>query len=200
MRQTLPSLHWILLLPGLGLFPAGCDELLGSQVCTEAGCYSEARVLVTRPGVWADGDYTLEVRLDAQVHVCSFTLPIPGKLPHELRLGGEPFGCTPELPAAFVSPSAALLPTPDQAQSCLATMDAGTQAPLASCPPLDRRYHIELRTSSTPDELDLRLALGDTVLLEQTAAMQYTRIEPNGPECGPVCYQGRLDYDVAEPD
>jgi hypothetical protein len=200
MRPTLPFLRLIFLLPGLGLIPAGCDELLGSQTCTDVGCGSETEVVITRPGVWANGDYVLEVRLDDQVHVCSFTLPISGKLPHELRLSGEPFDCAPELPPNYRSHAAALYPTPDETQSCSLTMDAGLPPPLASCPPLDARYHIELRIAVAPDELGLRLTLGDTVLLEQTAAMQYRRLEPNGPECGPVCYQGVVEYTVTEPE
>ena len=121
MRQTLLFLRLTLLLPGLGLLTAGCDELLGSKTCTDVWCGSEAGVVITRPGVWANGAYTLEVRLDGQVHVCSFTLPISGKLPHELQLSGEPFDCAPELPATYRPYAAALYPTPDETQSCLAS-------------------------------------------------------------------------------
>jgi hypothetical protein len=200
MHQVPPFLRACFLLPGLGLITAGCDELLGSKTCTDVWCGSEAGVVLTRPGVWANGDYTLEVRLDGQVHVCSFSLPISGKLPHELRLSGEPFDCAPELPSSYRPSAAALYPTPDETQSCRATMDAGLQPPLASCPPLDARYHIELNIAAAPDELGVRLALGDTVLFEQSAAIQYRRFEPNGPECGPVCYQAEVEYTVPEPE
>jgi hypothetical protein len=199
--RSAPSLLLLSTLTWLAFVPLGCDELFEPQTCTDAGCVSETAVMLTRPGgAWADGDYTLQVRLDDQVHQCAFTLPIPGKLAHELRLGGEPFDCTPELPMRYQTLGAVLYPTPDEAQSCLATMDAGPQPPLASCPPLDGRYGIGIETSATPGELGLTLAFGDRVLFEQSVAVQYTKVEPNGPECGPLCYQARLEYRIPEPE
>src|SRR5690606_22489795 len=127
-----------------------------------------------RPGVvWASGDYALDVRLDGSGHACSFTLPIPGKLAEELQ-ASEPVRCTPELPAHFSS-AVTLHPTPDPSDSCGA---GDAAAPLATCLPLEGRYHLEVRTSATPDELGVRLAFGERVLLEQRATVQHTRLQP----------------------
>lgn len=179
---------------------AGCDELLGVSYCHDAACIDETAVMVERPGVvWADGDYTLEIGLDGTRYECPFFLPLP-KLPHELQLNGEPFRCTPELPNLGVGKGTALYPKPDVAPSCLSTRDAGAQPPIASCPPLDGQYHLEIHTSETPAELELRLKHGDVVLLERREAVQYTKTAPNGPECGPVCSHAQLEYRVVEPD
>ena len=174
----------------------GCDD--AARSCADVLCIDETALSIERPeSVWADGDYLLEVRLE-QLHECRFTLPIPGKLPHELRLAGEPLDCTPALPALGISQSVALYPTPDSTQSCRSA-DAGLEPPLASCPPLDGRYHIEIHTSATPDELGVRLTSGDAVLLDETTRVDYQVLEPAGSGCG-ECSKAQLSYRVSPPD
>jgi hypothetical protein len=175
----------------------GCDELIDSKACGDVGCFGETAVVIDRPdAVWADGDYTFDIRLGGEQHRCAFTLPIPGKLPHELQLRGEPVECTPALPGANYPAVVALHPTPDFSGVC-PRPDGGP--PLASCPPLDGRYHIEIHTTATPEELELRLAFGDAVLFEQTTNVEYVTLSPNGPGCAPVCYSAQLGYEIAEP-
>jgi hypothetical protein len=176
------------------LLTAGCEP---TQSCHDVYCSSETELVIDRPGAaWADGRYTLDVRLGARESRCSFTLPIPGKLPHELQLRGEPFGCDPALPEHHLGPLAALYPTPNPSTVC-PQPDGGP--PLASCPPLAGRYHIEIHTSATGDDLELRLESGGRVLLEQSTAVEYATSEPNGPECGPTCSLAALTFQITEP-
>jgi hypothetical protein len=94
-----------------------------------------------------------------------------------------------------------MYPAPDLSLSCRAS-DAGSQPPFPfpSCPPLDGRYRIEMHTAAVPEQIELRLTLGGAVLLEQSEAVQYSKLEPNGPECGPICYRAQLDYAIASPE
>jgi hypothetical protein len=172
----------------------GCEP---ERTCHDVYCSSETTLVLERPGAaWADGQYTLDVRLGAQQSRCSFTLPIAGKLPHELQLGGEPFDCAPGLPEHPLEPLAALYPTPDPSPVC-PEPDGGP--PLASCPPLAGRYHIEIHTSATGDDLELRLESGGAVLLAQSSAVEYATIQPNGPECGPTCSLATVTVQISEP-
>ena len=187
LRARLPLL-------ALPLAAAGCEP---TQECSDVYCSSETALLIDKPqSAWADGRYTLDLRLGDRETRCSFTLPIPGKLPHELQLRGEPFDCTPALPAHHLGPLAALHPAPNRSPVC-PQPDGGP--PLASCPPLAGRYHIEIHTSATGDELGLRLESGGTVLLQQSTAVDYTTSEPNGPECGPTCSVATLTFRITEP-
>lgn len=183
------------MLPLLALpLAAGCEP---TRECSSAFCSSETALVIQRPGVaWADGQYTLDISLGGLESRCTFTLPIPGKLPHELQLRGEPFDCEPALPEQEFRPLAALHPTPDPSASC-PQLDGGP--PLASCPPLAGRYHIEIHTSATGGHLELRLESGGTVLLDHSAAVENTTIEPNGPECGPTCDLAAVTLQISEP-
>ncbi|HTV21053.1 MAG TPA: hypothetical protein VMG12_20350 [Polyangiaceae bacterium] len=180
----------------VGLFGAGCDD---TRSCSDILCIDETALVIERPdGVWADGDYVLELRLDQQRYECAFTLPIAGKLPHELQLAGEPIDCTPALPARGISRPVALYPTPDESESC-GGVDSGQQPPAASCPPLAGRYHIEVHTSATSDELGVRLTSGARVLLDRTTTVDYRVSEPAGAGCG-ECSSAQLSYSIDEPD
>jgi hypothetical protein len=187
LRSELPLL-------ALPLAAAGCEP---TRECTDVYCSSETALVIERPGAaWADGQYTLDIRLGERESRCTFTLPIPGKLPHELQLRGEPCDCAPPLPEHHLGPLAALHPTPDPSASC-PQPDGGP--PLASCPPLAGRYHIEIHTSATGDNLELRLESGGTVLLDHAAPVEYATSEPNGPQCGPTCHLAALTFQITEP-
>jgi hypothetical protein len=178
----------------LPLATVGCEP---PDTCPGVYCSSETTLVIERRGAaWSDGRYTLDVRLGERESRCSFTLPIPGKLPHELSLRGEPFDCAPALPEHHLAPLAALYPTPDPSPVC-PQPDAGP--PLASCPPLAGHYHIEIHTSATGDDLELRLESGGTLLLEQSTTVEYTTNEPNGPGCGPTCSLATLTFPITEP-
>jgi hypothetical protein len=187
LRAKLP-----LLVPSLAA--VGCEP---PQTCADVYCSSETALLIDKPqAAWADGQYTLDLRLGERESRCSFILPIPGKLPHELQLRGEPFDCEPALPAHHLWPLAALYPAPNRSPVC-PQPDGGP--PLASCPPLAGRYHIEIHTSATGDDLEVRLESGGAVLLEQSRAVDYTTNEPNGPGCGPTCSVATLAFQITEP-
>jgi hypothetical protein len=97
-----------------------------------------------------------------------------------------PISCAPELPdlpGAIAQRSAVsfrqLIGGPD---GCGQT-DASPECDV-------RAYRIDIEADAVAEDVDIRLAIGDTVLLDRSASFEYRTLQPNGPECGPTCRSG----------
>lgn len=157
---------------------AACED---SQECTAAGCIDRAHVSILGPAAaWADGDYRLDIDL-ARQHRCDFVLPVPGGVTVQAPIEGVPISCTPALEAGFDSRAVVLFPEIARQTdgSCSMTADAG------GCDVVT--YRIDIDTDGSAESVEVRLAAGSTVLIEQASPFDYQTVQPNGPECGPTC-------------
>lgn len=177
-----------LLLTGV-ITAAGCDELLGTHACTDVGCFDSAVVEVQRQGVWADGAYSLDVTVDGRQYRCRFELG-PRRADRETT---PVIDCAPSLPPAPLGQWPTIEPVGllEADGECTPAADGGL-AP--SC--RRRRYRIAIPLDPSVQEVALRLAFAETVLLEQTHRLEYEKHQPNGPDCSPTCRNARLQLEV----
>jgi hypothetical protein len=170
---------------------AACDD---DEECTAAGCIDRAQVTILGPpAAWVDGDYSLEVGL-AQQHRCDFVLPVPGGVSVQAPIEGVPISCTPALTGGFDPRGVVLFPEISQQPdgSCVMTPDAGVGCDVAT-------YRIDIDTDDSSERVEVRLAVGSTLLLEQASTFDYQTVEPNGPECGPTCRYADLRMVIPTP-
>lgn len=170
----------------------GCE--LVTRSCTDVYCEDSLALSIDGPpSAWASGPHTLDLQLDRS-HRCLFELPVT------LAAGDSlPLACTPELTSPF-GPAATLHHRPPPEAPCPAPgagdpSNAGDAGGLGDaghegCAP---RYRIEVRASAAPTRVTVRLAAGDTPLLDHTSNPTYSRLQPNGPECGPTCRNATLE-------
>jgi hypothetical protein len=174
----------------------GCDDWFEEPGCTLIGCTNGASLTVARVAAWADGQYTLDVQVDALQHSCLFTLPLPpGARPNEISLREQQLDCTPPLPVQNPFGSAAVYrvnaPTP---RECPTGTDAGAGQSCSS-----DRYRLSIGIEGAPAEIGLRLSVADTVLLDERRTLEYQTSYPNGPDCGGPCRTASLTFNVEEP-
>lgn len=165
MRAFLP----LLLFVPVAVLTA-CDE------CSTEGCTDYARVLmVPTGGIWVDGDYSLEVEFDDAAYSCTFTTP--DDAPDETG-AWKPIDCTPTLDA-FLVPFVRCDPN-------------NGMSSIENCSPQPQpgQYYVQASTPGTPKTLRVVLTRGDETVSEATfTPLQYSTVQPNGPECGPTCRQ-----------
>jgi len=149
-------------------------------------------VIVDGPrDAWVGGQYTLDVSFARQYH-CTFELSAEGPPP----VAGVPFTCTPELPTSpggFVS-SVHPIYDWDSGMPCAVGSDSGE---FPSCP--FGGYRIHLLSDPSAERVEVRLAVGGVVLLEQASPLEYETFQPNGPECGPTCRSASVRMNLAVP-
>lgn len=149
---------------------------------------SLAVVIDGAAGAWANGSYTLDMQL-ARTHRCVFELP--GALAANESVA---LACTPELASSFGAGATLLRLGPSEAGPCPAP-DSGDSGDSAC----SARYRIEVRTSAAPTDVAVRLAAGNTPLLDQTRSPAYAILQPNGPECGPTCRNATIELTLSPP-
>jgi hypothetical protein len=146
---------------------AACSSGDGDRECSLIGCSSGA-VLRIHTGLVADGNYSLRLVFDDTEHECP--LSAPDSLPTHVDRGRE-LKCTPEIPRSWTGPSI-IAETSCEDESCERTLDG---------------YRFELTTPGTPTNIRVSLERDGEVLFEEAQSVEYRRIEPNGPGCGPIC-------------
>lgn len=170
---------------------SSCEE---DGSCTAAGCIDRAHVsILGPPAVWVDGNYVLDLGL-AQQHSCTFVLPVPGGVNVQAPIEGVAVSCTPALEGAFDRRAVVLYPEISQQPdgSCSMTADAGPGCDVVT-------YRIDIDTDDSAERVEVRLAVGGTVLLEQASPFDYQTVQPNGPECGPICRGADVRMVIAAP-
>lgn len=161
--------------------------------CTAAGCLDRARVDIQGPPeVWVDGNYTLDIEL-ARQHACNFVLPVPGGLNEQAPFQGVPISCTPALEGSFDPRAVVLYPQIPQEPD-------GTCVMAADAPGCEvTTYRIAIDTDGSAERVEVRLTVDGTVLLEQSSPFDYQTVQPNGPECGPICRNADVQMVIAAP-
>ena len=167
---------------GLAALP-GCGE--ETLTCTGASCEDRAAVEITGPAdAWVAGPYTLDVRLTGEHH-CTFAMPARVLVPGT----SVPLECAPSLGTVGLSP----VYQSQAVTACLPRSDAG--AP--SCPAQSYRIAI-VRTDASANRVEIRLARGGDVLLDEARPFDYEVLQPNGPECGPTCRLATVPFTLPE--
>ena len=169
-----------------GLLNVGCDDL---HSCTDVGCgLTSAVVNVRRRAFWADGEYTLDVVVDGRQRRCRFALGPRGAT--------SAVDCTPSLSSAPFGERVTIVPEglPVTDDACPSGADGGRPPPCER-----RRYRVSVELETAAEQVALRLAFGEAVLLEQTSRLDYEEHQPNGPDCSPTCRQALLELEVPEP-
>jgi hypothetical protein len=149
----------------LAAWLAACSS--GDRLCSLIGCSSGA-VLRIHTGLFTDGDYSLRLAFDDTEYECP--LSDPDALPTRVDWGRE-LKCTPEIPRAWTGPHIVGETSCDH-ETCERTLDG---------------YLFELTTPGTPTQIRVSLERDGQVLFERAQSVEYHRIEPNGPGCGPTC-------------
>jgi hypothetical protein len=140
------------------------------KACTEIGCIDQfSATLATADGALPSGTQTLTVTADGTTVTCSFSLP--------LATGA---GSVPSCPSALQLQIR-------QASTCMTT-DDGT-AKTRSCTPVAGQFSEVLTLVGTPAMVHVTQTSADATLVDQTVTPTYTKTQPNGPGCDPICSQ-----------
>jgi len=143
----------------------------GAHACTEIGCVDQFTATLARAdGTLPAGAQTVTVTADGATATCSFTLP-----------PASPGGGSVDCPSGF---QLFVLP----AQSCTSTNDGSVET--QTCTPVAGRFSEQLTILGTPATVHVMQMSNGTTLLDQTLAPPYTKTQPNGPGCDPICSQG----------
>jgi hypothetical protein len=145
-----------------------CIDL--GQSCTIMGCMDQAR-LTFRPagGAWTAGSYDLSVTVDGVERRCAFSVPEVLPAPRNGRSL-----CEPALPLYI--------------QSEVTCTEQ-------SCTPIPDRYSASLTLEGTPSVLAVVIERDGEVILDETPALEYRSLRPNGPDCDPLCRQASADLE-----
>ena len=171
---TTRFLRWVLL--ALTVSSAQC----ATKVCTLAGCGEGiSATLRTADGKWASGSYELNLRADGTPGTC--TLRLPEQLPQG-----------PGIPLYPCGPQTTVMVTTDK--KCAFGCDG--QACGQQCMWLRGQFVIEVMMYATPSRLEVVLSRDGEQLVAQEVRPAYEESTPNGPECGPVCRQAKVDVAV----
>jgi hypothetical protein len=165
-----------LILGVVWLGSGSCVEF--GKSCTEIGCGDQAR-LTLRPkgGEWLPGAYEMSVTVDGVERRCAFS--VPADLP-EPRTGRSL--CEPELPL-YIQPET----------TCTEYRDGNSIS--QSCTPIPERYSASFTLDGTPPALAIVVERDGAVILEQTPALEYRSLRPNGPDCDPLCRQASAELE-----
>jgi hypothetical protein len=157
---------------------AGCSPA-GSS-CGDKTCMDGATVdLVSPTGGWKAGTYELTLLVDGNSSSCA--LKVPAKPSPTAILAGA---CTATLTFDLAP----------QAQ-CLA--DAGdVDASPSDCASTAGALKQVLWLPGMPAMVVLTLARDGNMLVQQTIALTYADMHPNGPSCGPTCQETGAVVDV----
>lgn len=154
----------------LGACPSSSAE--EPIACTEIGCNDGVGLTVdAAPNAWLPGDYTVEVLADRASHTCSGTVPTS-----EQRIESVTFECDGN------SVRAALIRTEDCGPEHKATVErvvCGT---------------LELEVHGTPSSVHLQVRFDGQTVLSETSEPQYRKLQPNGPECEPICERSSAEW------
>src|SRR6478752_6247989 len=140
----------------------GCDA---NSDCTEIGCTSRVSVSAAPgSGIWQAGNYGLDVSLDGEAVHCEFLLP--DALPAEGL--DSLIDCGDVVRASFVSRD-------DCSGGCSLTDE----------------YDLQLLFFKLPEKVDVKLTRDGESVLDESRAIEYHEVFPNGPECGGTCQQAK---------
>ena len=147
---------------------ASCDA--GSS-CTDIAC-ADGLTVVTAPasGIWQAGDYEVEITHDGVTENCSFSLPddLPTADSITLVDCGKPI-------------HANLYARPDCTDTCTLT----------------NQFEFDFYFNSKPESLSVKMTRDGEVVLDEQPTIEYSDVFPNGPECGALCQQARVNLTVA---
>jgi hypothetical protein len=157
-----------------GCSPAGSG-------CTDKGCTDGATIdLVTPAGGWAPGTYELTLLVDGQSASCALKVPaMPSTGP--LVTGS----CTSTI-GLTLAPEA----------QC--TGDASVDAAWSTdCAASAGAFQQVLTLPGMPATVVLTMVRDGNMLVQQTIALTYADVHPNGPSCGPTCHEATAVMVVA---
>jgi hypothetical protein len=127
---------------------------------------------VTPGGGWAPGTYELALLVDGQSASCALKVPaMPSTGP--LVTGS----CTSTI-GLTLAPEA----------QCTGDASDDT-APGTNCAPNPGAFQQVLTLPGMPATVVLTLTRDGNMLVQQTIALTYADVHPNGPTCGPTCHE-----------
>jgi hypothetical protein len=168
---------------GLGLallWGSACSALSFTEqhVCTLIGCGDGVSISL-RPtdGFWPDGDYTFALVVDGQTQSCIAN--VPKDLPQNGNIAE--FACSPKDRSVYWT----------QDTSCQEQRDGNSVS--QTCALIPNRFTANTNVSGTPAVFSVSLERDGVELIGQTVSPTYKESRPNGPECGPVCRQAKVE-------
>jgi hypothetical protein len=157
--------------------------VIPSHSCNLVGCGNTATItLRTASGPWTAGTYTIELSVDGTPGTCTLSIPDPpASAQGTCSSARNVFGLFPL--------------SLDQESRCV-TLTQGN-ATGQSCTPIPAQFHLSLELSGTPAQVGLTVSRDGSPLANETVALQYQTVRPNGPDCEPSCHQASADLSIA---
>jgi hypothetical protein len=145
--------------------------------CTLIGCDDGVHVVV-RPADqgWAAGNYTVEISTGKDSHKCTAALPNPSPWTFE----STTFQCDRSSLRVFLR----------RADGCDDEHDGGAAG--ITCGSL------ELEIPGTPSSLHVRIDRSGETVLDESWRPKYRELQPNGPDCGPICRRSSTEATLSE--
>jgi hypothetical protein len=161
-----------------GLAASGCAPA-GSS-CGDKTCSDGATLdFVTPSGGWKPGTYELTLLVDGDSSSCALKVPA---MPS---------------PTATVAGACTATMTFDLAPQAQCLADAGdADASTADCAATAGALQQVLTLPGMPLTVVLTLTRDGNMLVQQTIALTYADVHPNGPSCGPTCREAGAVVDV----
>jgi hypothetical protein len=159
-----------------GLAAAGCapaGSSCGDKTCTDGATLD----FVTPSGGWAPGTYELTLLVDGESASCALKVPAPPS-----PMGMVTGSCTSSI-GLTLSPQAQC--TADASADASDDTWSGTD-----CAASANAYKQVLTLPGMPLTVVVTMTRdGNMLLLQQTIALTYADVHPNGPSCGPTCHE-----------
>jgi hypothetical protein len=151
----------------LGLL--GMPACVSSHSCTEVGCADGATIILKTPDdTWAEAQYRLTIVVDNATYVCSLQSPYITESIHRV-----------------------------ECDATLGALSLVWRAVTVCEEPVQDRFTLEAALPGTPKEVHVTFTRDDATLLDQSVPLSYETTRPNGPECGPICQQARVELTVS---
>jgi hypothetical protein len=158
-----------------GLAVAGCapaGSSCGDKTCTDGATLD----FVTPSGAWAPGTYELALLVDGQSASCALKVPA---MPS--ATGIVTGSCTSSI---------GLTLSPEAQCSGDASADASDETSSGTaCAASANAYQQVLTLPGMPLTVVVTMTRDANMLLQQTIALTYADVHPNGPSCGPTCHE-----------
>ncbi len=137
-------------------------------------------------GRWEDGEYEIAVEGDVGSGPVSCRFRIPEDVP--ARGSSVQLDCTGALMLSLQQDSKCTPPP----------KNSRTSGP---CELLEGQFALVGGVEGTPKELTIQLTRDGTSIVSRTVSPKYQRLQPNGPDCEPVCNRAEESITVSqEPD
>jgi hypothetical protein len=139
---------------------------------------------VTQGGRWAPGTYELALLVDGQSASCALKVPA---MPSTGPLA--PGSCTSTI-GLTLAPEA-------QCTGDASADGSDDTTPVTDCAASAGAFQQVLTLPDMPATVVLTLTRDGNLLVQQTIALTYADVHPNGPSCGPTCHEAAAVMVVA---